>query len=60
MDSATVRLADGTVASWGANGVGQLGNGTTDQSASPVKVDGLSNVVAVGSGDLNGFAITAS
>ena len=31
-------VADGTVFSWGQNGTGQLGNGTTTQSNTPVKV----------------------
>jgi len=46
---------NGTVASWGTNNVGQLGNGTTSGSESgPAVISTLSNVVAVAvNGDLN-------
>lgn len=40
-------LADGTVSSWGAR---YLGNGTADNSATPVQVSGLTNIVAVSAG----------
>jgi alpha-tubulin suppressor-like RCC1 family protein len=46
--SAAVK-ADGTVWSWGGNGSGQLGNGTTTVSAVPVQVNGLTGVVSVAS-----------
>jgi alpha-tubulin suppressor-like RCC1 family protein len=44
---------DGTVMSWGANNVGQLGNGTSSPGASsnvPVPVSNLSGVTAVSGG----------
>lgn len=37
---ALVLCADGTMASWGANGVGQLGDGSTTNSALPTPVNG--------------------
>ena len=39
--------SDGTVWAWGWNGFGQLGDGTTTQRLVPVRVEGLTDVVAV-------------
>jgi len=41
---------DGTVWTWGANNFGQLGDGTTDGRLTPVRVPGLTDVVAVAAG----------
>ena len=58
-------LADGTVAAWGDNGSGQLGDNTTTTRKTPVLVPGaggtglLSNVVAVAAGRNFSFALAA-
>ncbi len=44
-------LADATVACWGANVVGQLGDGTHVARAAPVAVGGLAHVVELTAGD---------
>jgi len=52
-------LLDGTVRCWGDNGYGQLGNGSTTDSSSPVSVQGLSAVTALGLGDSHACAVLA-
>ncbi|MGW4162293.1 RCC1 domain-containing protein [Streptomyces sp. NPDC004788] len=47
---AVALLKDGTVKSWGANGVGQLGNGTTTGQNFPGTVAGLTGVSAISAG----------
>lgn len=60
-DSHTLALlADGTVRGWGAGGNGQLGQGKTVGSSTPVVVSGLSGVKAVAAGGLYSLALTAN
>jgi hypothetical protein len=55
-----ISAADGQVRCWGYNGDGELGNGTTVQSLSPVVVTGLSAVVSLGVGLHHSCAVDAS
>jgi len=50
----------GSVFAWGANGSGQLGNGTTTSSSTPVLVSGLAGVAALAGGGLHSLAVTYS
>ena len=44
----TVYLShDGTVWAWGQNGCGELGNGSYEDSATPVRVSNLSDIVQI-------------
>lgn len=53
--------SDGTVWAWGGDQHGELGNGTTAGaglfSVVPNQVSGLTNVVSISSGTVNGYAI---
>lgn len=48
--------SDGTVWTWGANGQGQLGNGTQTQQNSPAQISGLTDVVAIAAGTTHTLA----
>jgi alpha-tubulin suppressor-like RCC1 family protein len=58
-EHACVVVGDGTARCWGANFSGQLGDGTTTSSSTPVTVKGLSNAVAVSTGAISACALLA-
>jgi hypothetical protein len=49
--------SDGTVWMWGYGGDGELGNGATTQSLTPVQVTGLAGVVSIAAGANHGMAL---
>ncbi|MCX7927480.1 MAG: autotransporter-associated beta strand repeat-containing protein [Candidatus Omnitrophica bacterium] len=57
---------DGTVFAWGYNEFGQLGNGSTENSATPVQVHGLnnegvlSNISKIAAGGFNSAAVSST
>jgi alpha-tubulin suppressor-like RCC1 family protein len=53
-------LSNGTVMAWGANGDGQLGDGTTTNRDVPVAVSGLTGVIAVGAGGAHSLALLSN
>ena len=57
-DSFALR-SDGTVWAWGANDVGQLGDGTSTDRFVPTKVPGVSGIKAIAAGRTTTFAIRA-
>jgi parallel beta-helix repeat protein len=48
---------DGTVWAWGRNAYGELGDGTTDDRAAPVRVPGVAGAIAVAAGDYHSYAL---
>ena len=52
--------SDGTVWAWGWNGYGQLGDGTLEIRATPVRSAGLSGVTAVAASQGHSLALTGS
>jgi alpha-tubulin suppressor-like RCC1 family protein len=53
------RIVDGTIACWGVNGNGQLGDGTKIHRPSPVLAGGITNAIAIASGGYHMCAIVA-
>lgn len=49
--------SDGTVWTWGGNGSGQLGDGSTNDRVAPMQVTGLTSVVAVAAGSSHSAAV---
>jgi probable HAF family extracellular repeat protein len=56
-DHSLALMSDGTLWAWGANSYGQLGNGSTTNSSTPVQVSGLSGVVAIAAGAYHSLAL---
>ena len=51
--------SDGTLWAWGANGEGQLGDGSTNTRYAPVRVNGLTQVVGASAGGVQTLALDA-
>jgi len=58
-ESAYALGAGGTVWAWGNNTYGQLGDGTTRSSPTPVRVTGLRHIVALAAGGTSAYALGA-
>src|SRR5262249_21132886 len=53
----TCVVDNGTVACWGFNHAGQLGDGTNVQRAAPRRVPGITDAIEVASGDAHACAL---
>jgi alpha-tubulin suppressor-like RCC1 family protein len=58
-EAACALLSSGRVACWGENGAGELGNGTTMESTTPVMVSNLSDAIAISVGPYEACALLA-
>lgn len=51
--------SDGKIKAWGYNAYGQLGNGTTTNSTTPVQVIGITGVTTITAGGYHSLALTS-
>ena len=58
--SSLALLKGGSVAAWGDNALGQLGNGSASESTTPVTVTGLTGATAISGGSDYGAALVAT
>ncbi len=58
--NACALLSSGHVECWGGNSWGELGNGTTENSTTPVSVSGISNATAISTGQTKTCAVLTS
>ncbi len=57
----SLAIVNGDVYAWGDNGAGQLGDGgMSNRSRVPIKVDGLSDIIAISAGERYSLALNSS
>ena len=59
MSTRSCLQANGTIAAWGLNTYGQIGNGLTSNQFAPMIVPGLTNFIQISAGDSTSFAVRA-
>jgi alpha-tubulin suppressor-like RCC1 family protein len=59
-DYACALLGGGGIDCWGENQSGQLGDGTTTESATPVAVSGITDAIAISAGEYHACALLAT
>ena len=58
-DDHSVMIANGILFAWGKNNLGQLGDGTTNDSHSPIQIGAYTNWVSISAGNIHNLAIRA-